>query len=74
MQGIRMEFNGRRPGDGETMAVADGVSWLRMPLPFRLNHINLWLLRNSGDCVIVDTGMGTKDCRNTWDGRRGPPS
>ena len=62
-----MEFNGRRPGDGETMTVADGVSWLRMPLPFRLNHINLWLLRDGRDCVIVDTGMGTKECHDTWD-------
>ena len=66
MQGIHTEFDGL-PDDGGTMAVADGVSWLRMPLPFRLNHINLWLLRNDGDCVIVDTGMGTKDCRDTWD-------
>lgn len=66
MQGIRAEFDGR-PGNGETMAVADGVSWLRMPLPFRLAHINLWLLRDGRDCVIVDTGMGVDVCRETWD-------
>ena len=65
MREIRTEFEGR-PGDGETMAVADGVSWLRMPLPFRLNHINLWLLRD-GDLTIVDTGMGVDICRDAWE-------
>src|SRR5713226_4841857 len=32
------------PAPGEVIAVAPGIAWLRMPLPFRLNHINLWLL------------------------------
>jgi glyoxylase-like metal-dependent hydrolase (beta-lactamase superfamily II) len=66
MAGIRMEFKGR-PDNGETMAVADGVSWLRMPLPWRLGHINLWLLRDGRDCVIVDTGIGEDTCRDTWE-------
>ena len=42
MQDIQYELDSR-PGDGETMAVADGITWLRMPLPFQLNHINLLL-------------------------------
>src|SRR6267378_7748017 len=32
------------PAPGETLQVAPGVHWLRMPLPFALDHINLWLL------------------------------
>ena len=32
------------PAAGETLLVAPGVYWLRMPLPFALDHINLWLL------------------------------
>ena len=32
------------PRPGETLAIAPGVHWLRMPLPFALDHINLWLL------------------------------
>ena len=36
----------RIPGPGEAIAVADGVWWIRMPLPFALDHINLWLLED----------------------------
>mgnify|MGYP003349363110 CR=1 FL=1 len=35
-----------RPEPGQVLEVADGVLWLRMALPFALNHINLWLLRD----------------------------
>jgi len=34
------------PDEGGTMEVAPGVKWIRMALPFALNHINLWLLRD----------------------------
>ena len=65
MDGIRYELDAR-PGDGETMRVAEGVTWLRMPLPFSLNHINLWLLRDDEGWVIVDTGVDTKTSRKIW--------
>ena len=32
------------PPEGDVTEVAPGVRWLRMPLPFALNHINLWLV------------------------------
>jgi hypothetical protein len=32
------------PLRGEAFEVAPGVSWIRMPLPYALNHINLWVL------------------------------
>src|SRR6185436_20247568 len=34
------------PAPGATVIVAPGVRWLRMPLPFALDHINLWLLED----------------------------
>lgn len=48
------------------MVIAEGLMWLRMPLPFSLNHINLWLLRDTGAWVIVDTGVDTKTSRRVW--------
>lgn len=45
----------------------DGIAWLRMPLPFALNHINLWLLRDDNGWVIVDTGVDTKTSRGVWE-------
>ena len=65
MQDFQYELDSR-PSDGETMMVADGVTWLRMPLPFSLNHINLWLLRDGGGWVIVDTGLYTRTTREIW--------
>ncbi|MEL7374997.1 MAG: MBL fold metallo-hydrolase, partial [Pseudomonadota bacterium] len=53
------------PAPGQTVHVADGVSWLRMPLPFMLGHINLWLLDDHDDTLaIVDTGLNTRDTQD----------
>ena len=50
------------PAAGETILVAPGIYWIRMPLPFALNHINLWLLEDIDEdgagWTIVDTGYG----------------
>jgi glyoxylase-like metal-dependent hydrolase (beta-lactamase superfamily II) len=59
------------PEPGRVIEVADGVFWLRMPLPFALDHINLWLLRDRIDGVdgwtLVDTGYGSAATRSLWD-------
>ena len=54
------------PAAGELTEVASGVFWLRMPLPFQLDHINLWLLRDGAGWVIVDTGFPDDAVRETW--------
>lgn len=59
------------PVAGETIEVTPGVHWLRMPLPFALDHINLWLLEDEHDgqpsWTIVDTGYGLDNVREHWD-------
>ena len=55
------------PDPGVAREVAPGVHWLRMPLPFVLNHINLWLLEDGADWVIVDSGVATDETRALWD-------
>ena len=62
---IHYEFDAR-PKNGETLNIADGIEWLRMPLPFSLNHINLWLLRDAARWAIVDTGVGTSKTIDLW--------
>ncbi len=62
---IRYEFDAR-PNNGETLEVADGILWLRMPLPYSLNHINLSLLRDGERWAIIDTGVGTAESKNLW--------
>ena len=54
------------PEAGKTLEVAPGVVWIRMPLPMRLNHINVWGLEDEGGWAVVDTGMGTDDTLTAW--------
>jgi glyoxylase-like metal-dependent hydrolase (beta-lactamase superfamily II) len=55
------------PSPGTVREVAPGVSWVRMALPFRLNHINLWRLDDGDDrTVVVDCGYGLSETRDHW--------
>ena len=55
------------PAPGTVTAVAPGVFWLRMPLPFVLNHINLWLLEDLDGWTLVDCGFATDEARGYWE-------
>jgi glyoxylase-like metal-dependent hydrolase (beta-lactamase superfamily II) len=55
------------PAAGETMEIAPGVLWLRMPLPFALDHINLWLLVDDDATTLVDCGYGDAPTRAVWE-------
>lgn len=54
------------PASGQLRPVADGVGWIRMPLPFALDHVNLWLLDDGDAAVAVDTGYGLDEVRAHW--------
>lgn len=55
------------PQPGELHRVSEGVYWLRMNLPFALNHINLWLLEDGAGWTIVDCGIANDDTRANWE-------
>ena len=48
-QQLHYPFGDVLPEPGATLEVAPGVRWIRMSLPFALDHINLWLLRDTLD-------------------------
>lgn len=58
------------PVPGTVRTVAPGIGWLRMPLPFALDHINLWLLDDVRDghsgYSLIDCGAGTDATRAAW--------
>jgi glyoxylase-like metal-dependent hydrolase (beta-lactamase superfamily II) len=54
------------PAPGEATPVAPGVLWLRMRLPFALDHINLWLLDDGPHWTIVDCGFALPETRAAW--------
>lgn len=63
---------GDPPEAGQTREIAPGVVWIRMPMPFALNHINLWAIRDgaaddaAAGWALIDTGLQTLDTANAW--------
>jgi glyoxylase-like metal-dependent hydrolase (beta-lactamase superfamily II) len=55
------------PPPGAAVEVAPGVLWIRMPLPFALDHINLWALRDGAGWTLVDCGLSSQRTRDAWD-------
>lgn len=55
------------PGVAELTAIDDDIYWLRMPLPFELDHINLYLIRDGEGYAILDTGIGTRTTEALWE-------
>lgn len=54
------------PEPGDRVEVAEGLFWVRMRLPYALDHINLWLLRDGAQWVVVDCGLGNDATREEW--------
>jgi len=55
------------PAPGTVHEVVPGLYWLRMGLPFALDHINLWLIRDGDGWTIVDCGIATDATRASWE-------
>jgi len=53
-------------GEGSATQVADGVFWLRMPMPGQIAAINLWALADGNGWTIVDTGLRTPETAAAW--------
>lgn len=54
------------PPPGGTIEVKPGIHWLRMPLPFKLDHINLWLVEDGEGFAIVDCGIARDEVKGLW--------
>lgn len=54
------------PPEGEAIAVAPGVLWLRLPLPMRLDHVNCYAFADADGWTLVDTGFDTARARAIW--------
>ena len=57
----------QHPKGAETVEVAPGILWVRVPLPFRLNHVNCWLVREVDGWTLIDTGTANPEARAVWD-------
>jgi glyoxylase-like metal-dependent hydrolase (beta-lactamase superfamily II) len=55
------------PAPGELREVADGVLWLRAALPFRLDHVNLYLIEDGAGFALWDAGIDDAPTRALWE-------
>jgi glyoxylase-like metal-dependent hydrolase (beta-lactamase superfamily II) len=55
------------PEPATAIEVAEGVHWIRMPLPFALDHVNLWALEDDGGWTLVDCGYGLDLVKQAWE-------
>ena len=74
---LHFPWGSELPALGQALEVAEGVYWLRMALPFALDHINLWLLRDQlpdpreparlrEGWTVVDCGIDNPATRQAW--------
>lgn len=63
-------FSDALPEPGRRREIAPGIFWIRKPLPFALDHINLWLLRDRFDgrdgWTVVDCGIASEATQAQW--------
>ena len=54
------------PGHDQVVEVMPGVLWVRLKLPFRLNHVNIYLLADGDGWAMVDSGFGNEESIAAW--------
>ena len=68
---LHYPFGDQMPEPGKTMEVVPGMRWIRMALPFALDHINLWLLRDEIDgragWTVVDCCIARGEAKAQWE-------
>jgi glyoxylase-like metal-dependent hydrolase (beta-lactamase superfamily II) len=54
------------PQPDEVIEIRPGVLWVRLSLPFRLNHVNIYLLADGDGWTMIDTGIGNEATIEAW--------
>ena len=63
--GISFPFD-TPPEPGKALEITEGVLWIRMPMPFVLDHINIFAIADGEGWAIVDTGLETRTSAGMW--------
>jgi glyoxylase-like metal-dependent hydrolase (beta-lactamase superfamily II) len=54
------------PPPGGTIEVAPNILWARLLLPFRLDHVNVYLIEDGAGRALIDTGLGDHATQMAW--------
>ncbi|MFV2003363.1 MAG: MBL fold metallo-hydrolase, partial [Paracoccaceae bacterium] len=55
------------PEEGAAVELAEGVLWMRLPLPMKLDHVNVYALDDGKSWTVIDTGFDSRRSRAIWD-------
>lgn len=66
MTAAAIRYPAEPPAPGGCVALAEGVLWLRLPLPMALDHVNVYALDDGDGWTVIDTGMDSKRSRAEW--------
>lgn len=55
------------PSGASTVEIYPGILWFRLPLPFRLNHVNVYAFEDEDGWTILDTGVSNDETRAVWE-------
>ncbi|NNU79688.1 MBL fold metallo-hydrolase [Halovulum dunhuangense] len=55
------------PAEGAGLEIAPGILWFRLPLPNRLNHVNIYALDDGDGWSVVDTGYHSRRSVALWE-------
>lgn len=55
------------PAIGEAVSIDPELVWAILPLPYRINHINVWAIRDGAGWAVVDTGTHTEPAMAAWE-------
>jgi glyoxylase-like metal-dependent hydrolase (beta-lactamase superfamily II) len=56
------------PDPGTFVEIAPGVLWLRLALPFALDHVNAYLIEDGPGWAVIDTGVCDERTKTVWRG------
>jgi len=73
-EGIRYPWDTPPANDGsEAIEVAPGVLWLRLPLPMKLDHVNVYALDEGDHWTVIDTGFASRKSKAIWEAAMAGP-
>ena len=55
------------PKEGAAVPIAEGILWLRLPLPMALDHVNVFALDDGDGWTIIDTGFASNRAKAIWE-------
>ena len=55
------------PARGAVIEIAAGILWARIPLPYRLDHVNVYFIKDGDAWAVIDTGINTPEAIATWE-------